>query len=81
MGQDSTWCSRKTPPKHEDTFTHDKGMLRFIRECFNKGVYYHDYGGGPAHHGFSIQHSEEDIDKVLNVMESALSALKKEGLL
>jgi glutamate-1-semialdehyde 2,1-aminomutase len=74
---------RKTPPKrYEDTFTHDKKvMLRFIRECFNKGVYYHDYGGGPAHHGFSIQHSEEDIDKVLNVMESALSALKKEGLL
>lgn len=74
---------RTTPPKrYEDTFTHERPvMLKFIRGCFDRGVYFHDYGGGPSHHGFSIQHTREDIDKVLNVMEEVLVSLKKEDLL
>ena len=74
---------RTTPPKrYEDTFTHDKTvMLRFVRDCFHKGVYFHDYGGGPQHHGFSIQHTDRDIDTVLAVMETVLAEMHQENLL
>ncbi len=62
---------RKTPAKnYEETFCHDKEvMLSVFRECFEKGVFFHDYGGGPAHHGYSIQHTSEDIEYVLRVLE------------
>ncbi len=73
---------RTTPPqRYEDTFTHKpETMLRFIRDCISKGVYFHDYGGGPSHHGFSIQHTKEDLNRTLNVMEDVLLAMKKENL-
>ena len=68
---------RKTPAiRYEDTFCHDNElMLRFIKSCWQKGVYFHDYGGAPVHHGYSIQHSVEDIDRVLNVLEEVLPKL------
>jgi hypothetical protein len=53
-------------------------MLRIIRDCWERGVYFHDYGGGPLHHGYSVQHSAEDIDLVLGVLEEVLEALKDE---
>ena len=63
--------------RYEDTFCHDKDvMLKIYKACWDRGVYFHDYGGGPAHHGYSIQHSEQDIDKVLNVLEDVLKELK-----
>jgi glutamate-1-semialdehyde 2,1-aminomutase len=65
---------RKTPVKnYGETFCHDKQvMLSVFRECFEKGVFFHDYGGGPAHHGYSVQHTSGDIDLVLEVLEAAL---------
>jgi len=55
---------------------HDRARtLAFIRESIMRGVYWADYGGGPAHHGFSIQHTEADIDRVLQVTEDALRAV------
>ena len=52
---------------------HDSQMaLAFYREVTNRGVYFHDYGGGLAHHGFSTAHTEEDIDIALNTIEDAL---------
>jgi glutamate-1-semialdehyde 2,1-aminomutase len=70
---------RSTPPqRYEDLFVHDRRkMLAFVRGCYEQGIYFHDYGGSPVHHGYSIQHSEDDIDKVLNVMEAVLLKLKK----
>jgi len=67
---------RRTPArKYEDTFCHDRGVfLKILRDCFNHRVYFHDYGGGPAHHGFSIQHTPEDIDLVLDALRKALLA-------
>ena len=63
----------KPPRNYADLKGHDKEkMLAFIRESIARGVYYHDYGGGPAHHGYSIQHSEQDIDRVLEVTEEVL---------
>ena len=65
---------RTTPAlRYEDTFCHDNAvMLKIIKACCERGVYFHDYGGGPLHHGFSIQHTEEDIDTVLSVLGDVL---------
>jgi len=73
---------RRTPAvRYEDCFCHDpQVMLRFIKGCFDRGVYFHDYGGGPIHHGFSIQHTKDDLDEVLNVIEDTLKEMKREGV-
>ncbi len=64
---------RDAPRRYEDTFCHDNQvMIDIWGACLERGVYFHDYGGAPVHHGFSIQHSEEDIDKALNVLEESL---------
>jgi glutamate-1-semialdehyde 2,1-aminomutase len=65
---------RKTPAKkYEDTFCHDNRVfLGILKKCFEKGVYFHDYGGGPVHHGYSIQHTPEDISFVLETLEEVL---------
>jgi glutamate-1-semialdehyde 2,1-aminomutase len=65
--------------RYEDTFCHNnKIFLKIIEACWQHGIYFHDYGGSPAHHGYSIQHSIEDIDHVLNVLETVLKKYKKE---
>jgi len=66
---------RRTPARrYEDTFCHDKErLLGIIRGCWERGVYFHDYGGGPLHHGYSIQHTTADIDRVLNVLDEVLA--------
>jgi len=68
---------RRDPPRrYQDTFCHDnRVMLRLIRACWERGVYFHDYGGGPSHHGYSIQHTTADIDRVLNVLDDACAQL------
>lgn len=65
---------RRSPANnYEDTFCHNnKIFLNILKECFDRGVYFHDYGGGPSHHGYSVQHTNEDIDRVLNIMEEIL---------
>ena len=69
---------RRTPAlRYEDTFCHDKElMLKIIRSCWERGVYLHDYGGSPVHHDYSMQHSPDDIDSVLNVLDDVLKAHK-----
>lgn len=64
---------RRTPARnYEETFCHDNQVfLSILKDCFERGVYFHDYGGGPAHHGYSIQHTPEDINYVLEVLEEA----------
>jgi glutamate-1-semialdehyde aminotransferase len=71
---------RRTPAeRYEDTFCHDRAvMLKIIKACYDRGVYFHDYGGGPAHHGYSIQHTPEDIGRVLDVLDEVLGRLKDE---
>ncbi|MHC4629172.1 MAG: aminotransferase class III-fold pyridoxal phosphate-dependent enzyme, partial [Planctomycetota bacterium] len=64
---------REPALRYEDTFCHDKEVfLKILRRCWDKGVYFHDYGGGPLHHGYSIQHTPHDIDRVLEVLEGVL---------
>ena len=65
---------RRAPAeRYEDTFCHDTElMLSIWRGCWERGVYFHDYGGGPVHHGFSIQHTRKDLDRVLEVLDEVL---------
>ena len=52
-------------------------MLTFLRTCYEHGVYFHDYGGHVAHHGFSVVHTEAQISHVLAGVEAAMEAVKK----
>ena len=67
---------RRTPAeRYEDTFCHDRDvMLSFERECWKRGVYFHDYGGSAVHHGYSVQHTVRDMENVLDAVEQALVA-------
>jgi glutamate-1-semialdehyde 2,1-aminomutase len=66
--------------RYQDTFCHDPElMVEFVKKCFTEGVYFHDYGGAPVHHGYSIQHSREDIAQVLTVIEGVLQQMKMKG--
>ncbi|MBI4976578.1 MAG: aminotransferase class III-fold pyridoxal phosphate-dependent enzyme [Spirochaetes bacterium] len=59
--------------RYEDTFCHDSRLfLEILKSCWERGVYFHDYGGGPAHHGYSIKHTNDDIDRVLTVLHDVL---------
>jgi glutamate-1-semialdehyde 2,1-aminomutase len=70
---------RRTPAiRYEDTFCHDKRlMLEIVKGCYDRGVYFHDYGGGPAHHGYSVQHTPADIGAVLEALDGVLGNLKE----
>jgi len=73
MGLDSP------PVDYRDALRHRVDlMLEFVRQAFARGVYFHDYGGGPCHHGFSAAHTREDLDDILTVMEDALKAMAPE---
>ena len=69
---------RRTPARrYDETLCHDKPvMLDILKQCYERGVYFHDYGGGPLHHGYSIQHTAQDIDRVLDVLEDVLKGAK-----
>jgi len=69
---------RKTPAlRYEDTFCHDSDIfLQILKACWERGVYFHDYGGSPAHHGYSVRHTKEDLGRVLDVLESVLKDFK-----
>ena len=71
MGLDSA------PVDYEATLKHRKDiMLAFVRQAWQRGVYFCDYGGSACHHGFSIAHTGEDLATVLDVFESAFEAIK-----
>ena len=70
---------RHAPNRYNETMCHQQRlMLTIIRRCWECGVYMHDYGGGPLHHGYSIQHTNEDIDRVLNVFDDVLGEMADE---
>ncbi|MCZ7583632.1 MAG: aspartate aminotransferase family protein [Deltaproteobacteria bacterium] len=52
-------------------------MLTFLRACYERGIYFHDYGGNVAHHGFSIAHTGPHIDRALEGIEAAMQAVKQ----
>ena len=51
---------------------------RFIRACYERGVYLHNYGKlALGHHGFSASHSLADVDETLERVESALKDMSQ----
>ena len=50
--------------------------VKFILGCVKRGLYFHDYAHKtPMHHGFSSQHTLQDIDQALSIIEDALRGL------
>jgi glutamate-1-semialdehyde 2,1-aminomutase len=45
--------------------------IRFILGCVRRGLYFHDYGH-TMHHGFSSQHTLDDIDRALEIIGEVL---------
>ncbi len=71
-----TFGTREPVRNYRDTLCHSRElMLKFCRQTTTRGVYFHDYGGGPCHHGFSSAHTKADIDRVLNVIDDSLQAV------
>jgi glutamate-1-semialdehyde 2,1-aminomutase len=63
--------------QYRDCVDNDTEMnLKFYELMLKRNVYFHDYGGRPCHHGFSIQHTMEDIEEVLNRIEDAVGEME-----
>jgi glutamate-1-semialdehyde 2,1-aminomutase len=55
---------------------HDRAMLmRFYAAAIRQGVYFHDYGGAPCHHGFCAAMTDADVDEVLGRLDRAVADL------
>jgi glutamate-1-semialdehyde 2,1-aminomutase len=68
--------TREPVINYRQSFCHKpETMLEFCRQTTDRGVYFHDYGGGACHHGFSLAHTADDIDRVLDVMDESLQAM------
>jgi len=51
--------------------------VQFLLGCVERGLYLHDYAHKtPMHHGFSSQHSREDIDGALNIIEDVFREMR-----
>ena len=57
---------------HLDGSLRPETMLEFCRQTTARGVYFHDYGGGACHHGYSLAHEPADIATVLNAADHVL---------
>lgn len=68
--------TREPVRNYRESLCHDREtMLEFCRQTTARGVYFHDYGGSACHHGFSLAHEAEDVDRVLTVVEESLAAM------
>jgi len=63
---------------YRDVVRHDRAlMLKFIAAAIAEGVYFHDYGGAPCHHGFCHAMSLTDADEVLGRLDRAIATLSR----
>jgi glutamate-1-semialdehyde 2,1-aminomutase len=65
-------CSYRDAIKH-----HREQMLRFVAAAIRHGVYFHDYGGAPCHHGFCAAITPADVNLVLERLDRAILDLEK----
>lgn len=51
---------------------------KFLTECLKEGIYFHNYGTSPvpAHNGFGIQHTLEDIAYTLDKIDQIFARIK-----
>jgi glutamate-1-semialdehyde 2,1-aminomutase len=50
-------------------------LMRFYAAAIHNGVYFHDYGGAPCHHGFSSAMTKADVEDALSRLDRALQSL------
>ncbi len=63
--------------RYDDVLGHNvERLLAFIRAAHERGVYFHDYGGAPCHHGWSIAHSPADMDEALDRLDGAFATVR-----
>jgi glutamate-1-semialdehyde 2,1-aminomutase len=61
---------------YADAQRHDRErLMRFYAAAIKHGVYFHDYGGAPCHHGFCAAMTEADADEALARLDRAVSEL------
>ena len=61
---------------YRDAIGHQRErMLRFIAAAIANGVYFHDYGGAPCHHGFCAAMTLDDADEVLRRLDLAAASI------
>ena len=51
---------------------------RFVKAALDNGLYFHYYGSSPypAHCGFSVQHTEKDIELSLEKIDTVFKTIK-----
>jgi len=55
---------------------HDRDkLLRFYKLAIEHGVYFHDYGGAPCHHGFCAAMTADDMTEALARLDAAVKQL------
>ena len=55
---------------------HDRArLLKFYKLAIEHGVYFHDYGGAPCHHGFCAAMQPADVQEALSRLDAALKEL------
>ena len=60
----------------EEAQRHDRAMLmRFYALAIKHGVYFHDYGGAPCHHGFCAAMTADDANETLRRLDRAVEEL------
>lgn len=60
--------------RYRDTVARNTSMEKtFVRGCIDRGVYFH----WALHHGFSSAHTENDLDRVLDVIQYALGDVQR----
>jgi glutamate-1-semialdehyde 2,1-aminomutase len=60
-------CNYRDALKH-----HREQMLRFVAAAIRHGVYFHDYGGAPCHHGFCAAMTAADVEETLARLNNAV---------
>ncbi len=61
-----------------DAADHDHVMNRaFVQQCWERGVAFHGYTkqGPPGHAGFSLAHTDADLDESLNIFDAVAANL------
>jgi glutamate-1-semialdehyde 2,1-aminomutase len=55
---------------------HDRQrLMRFYAAAIRHGVYFHDYGGAPCHHGFGAAMTAADADEALARLDRAVAEI------
>lgn len=66
------------PLTYQDLLAHNRAhMLRFVACAIRHGVYLHDYGGGPCHHGFCATMTLADTEEALQRLNAAVEEMAR----